>query len=239
LAQTDAAVLQVENISVSYGIVSALKNVTVEVHEGELVALIGANGAGKSTFLETILGINRPGEGKISFLGQDITHKPTERIVSGGISLCPEGRGILPEMSVAENLLLGAYHNRKGIDEGFSRVFKLFPILEERKNQTAATLSGGQQQMLSVGRALMASPKLLMLDEPSLGLAPLVVNEVLEIVAQLAGEGYTVLLSEQNAKKALQYASRAYVFETGKVVLEGESAELMANEAVIQAYLGG
>lgn len=239
MAQTEAAVLRVEELSVSYGIVSALKNVTLEVQEGELVALIGANGAGKSTFLATILGINRPREGRITFLGEDITHKPTERIVAGGIFLCPEGRGILPQMSVAENLLLGAYHNRRAINEGFARVFKLFPILAERRSQTAATLSGGQQQMLAIGRALMASPKLLMLDEPSLGLAPLVVNEVLEIVAQLAGEGYTVLLSEQNAKKALQYASRAYVFETGKVVLEGTPEELMANEAVIQAYLGG
>jgi branched-chain amino acid transport system ATP-binding protein len=228
-----------DDVSVSYGIVSALRNVTLTIFEGEFVALIGANGAGKSTFVETVLGIQRPKSGTVSFMGQDITQKPTEQIVASGISLCPEGRGILWEMTVLENLLLGAYHNRRKIDQSMSRVFEIFPILQERLNQTAGTLSGGQQQMLSIARALMARTRLLMLDEPSLGLAPLVVNEVLEIIKKLSEEGYTIVLSEQNAKKALQYASRAYVFETGRIVLEGHSRQLMNNEAVIQAYLGG
>jgi branched-chain amino acid transport system ATP-binding protein len=239
LERSREAVLEVKNLSFSYGMVSALRGVSMEVGIGEFVALIGANGAGKSTFMATVLGISRASQGNILFMGKEITYKPTDRIVASGICLCPEGRGILPEMNVKDNLLLGAYHNRSAIDLSLSRVFKLFPILEERKGQSAGTLSGGQQQMLSIGRALMGAPKLLMLDEPSLGLAPLVVKEILEILLGLARDGQTILLSEQNVRKALQYASRAYVFETGRVMLEGASEDLMRNEAVIEAYLGG
>jgi branched-chain amino acid transport system ATP-binding protein len=219
--------------------VSALRGVNMEVDTGEFVALIGANGAGKSTFMATVLGITRASHGSILFLGEEITYSPTDRIVASGICLCPEGRGILPEMNVIDNLLLGAFHNRSATNRSLCRVFELFPILKERKGQCAGTLSGGQQQMLSIGRALMGAPKLLMLDEPSLGLAPLVVKEILEILSSLVENGQTILLSEQNVRKALQYASRAYVFETGKVVLEGPSKDLMRNEAVIEAYLGG
>lgn len=238
LAQTSQIILSVDNVSVSYGFVSALREVSLEILEGEFVALIGANGAGKSTLLETVLGIQRPKSGTISYMNQDITLKPTEWIVASGISLCPEGRGILPEMTILENLFLGAYHNRGRIDQSMSRIFEIFPILQQRRNQKAGTLSGGQQQILSIARALMARTKLFMLDEPSVGLAPMMVNDVLKIIKKLCDEGYTILLAEQNAKKALQFASRAYVFETGKIVIEGVSQELMKNELVIQAYLG-
>jgi branched-chain amino acid transport system ATP-binding protein len=239
LVQTNKAVLNVQEISVSYGMVSALKAASLEVNRGEFISLIGANGAGKSTLLETILGFHPMTSGQIYFLGDEITNKSTDRIVASGISLCPEGRGLLPAMSVLENLLLGAYHNRRKIKELLEQVFDLFPILAERKNQPAGTLSGGQQQMVSIGRCLMGSPKLMMLDEPSLGLAPLVIDEILETITNLAKGGLPILLSEQNARKALQYSTRAYVFETGRVALEGSSAELMSNQAVIDAYLGG
>jgi branched-chain amino acid transport system ATP-binding protein len=239
LARNSQAVLQVSNLSVSYDALSALKAASIALFEGELVTLIGSNGAGKSTFLETIMGMQRPNSGRIFFQGEEITHRPTDRIVAMGIALCPEGRGTLPMMSVLENLLLGAFHQRTLIQDSLRMVSELFPILWRRKNQAAGTLSGGEQQMLSIGRALMASPALLMLDEPSLGLAPLIVNEVFKIIGGLAGERHTILLAEQNAKKALQYAKRGYVFETGEIVLEGDSQELMRNDAVITAYLGG
>ena len=227
------------DLSVSYGLISAVKEVNVELFEGELVALIGANGAGKSTFLETVLGIHRAVRGRVFFLGEEITHKSTDRIVALGIALCPEGRGILPLMSVLENLQLGAFHHRGFMQEGLNMVSELFPILWKRKDQAAGTLSGGEQQMLSIGRALMASPRLLMLDEPSLGLAPLVVNELFTIIESLASDSHTVLLAEQNAKKALQCSKRGYVFETGRIVLEGSAQELTNNDAVIRVYLGG
>jgi branched-chain amino acid transport system ATP-binding protein len=219
--------------------VSALTNVSIEIFHGEFVALIGANGAGKSTLLETIIGINRPRHGKIYLMGEDITDMPTDRIVAKGIALSPESRGILPQMTVTDNLLLGAYHNRQAIRKSMETIFKIFPILETRMKQSAGTLSGGEQQMLSVGRALMASPKLLMFDEPSLGLAPLVVNEIFRVIGNLAEVGYSILLSEQNSKKALDYAHRVYVFETGNIVIEGRSEELKHNQAVVEAYLGG
>jgi branched-chain amino acid transport system ATP-binding protein len=231
--------LAVTDLAVSYGLVEAVRQATLEVWPGELVALVGANGAGKTTLLETILGITRPRSGDIRFRGRDITRTPTEKIVSRGLALVPEGRGILPQMSVRENLLLGAYHKRREIETSLDHVLTLFPILKERMKQTAGTMSGGQQQMLSIGRALMARPKLLMLDEPSLGLAPLVVNEIFRVVAELADSGYSVILAEQNARKALQVAGKGYVFETGRVVLSGDPAELMADEAVAAAYLGG
>jgi branched-chain amino acid transport system ATP-binding protein len=239
LEQSNTSILRVEDLSVSYGMVSALVNVTMKALKGEFVTLIGANGAGKSTFLQTIIGISKPRQGKINFMGQDITLMSTDRIVAMGISMCPEGRGLLPKMTVLDNLLLGAYHSRHAINTSLKKVFETFPILEKRTKQSAGTLSGGEQQMLSIGRALMGSPKILMLDEPSLGLAPIVVNEVFQSIGQLAGGGYTILLSEQNAKKALDYASRGYVFETGRIVLEGNSEELKRNPAVVEAYLGG
>lgn len=239
LAENSPVMLEVKNLSVSYGFVSAVKEASVELGEGEFVTLIGANGAGKSTFLESVLGMQRAIGGSIFFKGREITNRPTDRIVARGISLCPEGRGILPLMSVLENLQLGAYHRRRTMEHGLERVLSQFPILGKRQHQAAGTLSGGEQQMLSIGRALMSSPELLMLDEPSLGLAPLVVTELFKIIGHLAGERHTILLAEQNAKKALQYASRGYVFETGKIVLKGKSHELMQNEAVIKAYLGG
>jgi branched-chain amino acid transport system ATP-binding protein len=239
LAKNRSSVLKVLDLSVSYGFISALRNVSVELFAGEFVALIGANGAGKSTFLEAILGMHRAALGRIFFLGEEITHKTTDRIVALGIALCPEGRGILPLMSVLENLQLGAFHHREFMQEGLSRVSELFPILWKRKDQAAGTLSGGEQQMLSIGRALMASPRLLMLDEPSLGLAPLVINELFRIIGDLAGDSHTILLAEQNAKKALQYSKRGYVFETGRIVLEGSAQELANNDAVIRVFVGG
>ena len=240
MARNSSAVLRVSDLSVSYGFVCALKEASVELSEGEFVTLIGSNGAGKSTFLEAFLGMHRADSGRIFFRGEEITHRPTDRIVAMGIALCPEGRGILSLMSVIENLQLGAFHHRRSIQESLERVFELFPILSRRREQAAGTLSGGEQQMLSIGRALMASPTLLMLDEPSLGLAPLMVNELFKVVGVLADDHHqTILLAEQNAKKALQYARRGYVFETGKIVLEGSVQELMRNDAVIDAYLGG
>jgi branched-chain amino acid transport system ATP-binding protein len=233
------SVLKVLNLSVSYDFISAVKDVSVELFEGEFVTLIGANGAGKSTFLGTILGIHRAVKGRVFFMGEDITHKTTNHIVALGIALCPEERGILPLMNVLENLQLGAFHHRELMENGLNRVFELFPILWKRKQQAAGTLSGGEQQMLSIGRALMASPTLLMLDEPSLGLAPLVVNELFRIIGNLAGDHHTILLAEQNARKALQHAKRGYVFETGKIVLKGSTQELMSNDEVIRVYLGG
>ena len=232
-------ILKVEDISVSYGPVRALRHVSLEVNEGELVALIGANGAGKSTLLETVLGINRVDSGTISFMGEDITRTPTERIVASGICLIPEGRGILPLMTVLENLQLGAYHLKADINQYLEGVSHRFPVLGERSKQMAGTLSGGEQQMLSVGRGLMSSPKLMMLDEPSLGLSPVAVAELFKIIVDLNKEGYTILLSEQNARKALQYAHRGYVFETGSIVLSGTAQELASDPRVRQAYLGG
>ena len=235
----EVPILEVRSLSVSYGLVSALHNVNINLMKGEFVGLIGANGSGKSTFLETVLGLHSAETGTIFFMGEDITSKPTHRIVVRGITLCPEGRGILPIMSVLENLQLGGFHQRGLVKQGLSRVFEVFPILERRKNQPAGTLSGGEQQMLSIGRALMAFPSLLMLDEPSLGLAPLIVNGLFDIIGSLAGVNHTILLAEQNAKKTLQYAERGYVFEAGRVVLEGSAGELMHNDMVIKAYLGG
>jgi len=233
--------LKIANVSVSYGVVKALKNINIEANEGEIIALIGANGAGKTTLLETILGIHSIESGTIWFAGQDITHISTERIVASGICLIPEGRGILPLMTVLENLQLGAYHltSTISINKNLEQVFRWFPVLRERSKQTADTLSGGERQILSIGRGLMSNPKLLMLDEPSLGLSPVLVREIFNIIVDLNKAGYTILLSEQNARKALQCAHRAYAFEKGNIVLSGPAQELVKNPRVRQAYLGG
>lgn len=239
MARTDEVILKLRDVSVSYGMVAALKGVSLDVRPGELVALIGSNGAGKSTLLETVLGINRVKSGRVYFQGRDITSQATDKTVASGIALVPEGRGVLGDMSVMENLLLGAYHRRSGAEDALDQVFDLFPILRERREQKAGTLSGGQQQMLVIGRALMSKPKLLLLDEPSLGLAQKVFDSILKAVKDLTGRGYSILLAEQNARKALQESSRAYVFETGKVVMSGASAELINDPGIRRAYLGG
>jgi branched-chain amino acid transport system ATP-binding protein len=232
-------VLKIDDLQVFYGHIRALKGVSLEATDGEFIALLGANGAGKSTIIGAMLGLARSQRGTVHFMGSDITNKSTEHIVASGISVVPEGRGVLPLMTVMENLQLGAYCLRGDFDILLSRVFARFPILDERRDQLAGTLSGGQQQMLAIGRALMAAPKLLVMDEPSLGLAPLLVKEVFEILEGLKNEGQTILLAEQNARKALQCADRAYVFEAGKIVCEGSARELVCDTRVLEAYLGG
>jgi branched-chain amino acid transport system ATP-binding protein len=232
-------ILNIEDLSVSYGIVKALRNININVFEGEIVCLIGANGSGKSTLLETILGVHKPDRGHIKYFEKEITNFQTETIVASGICLVPEGRGILPAMTVYENLLLGAYHKEETLKINLELVYQNFPVLFERKKQVAKTLSGGEQQMLSIGRALMSEPKLMMLDEPSLGLSPLIVEQVFKIIKNLKNIGYTILLSEQNARKSLQYSDRGYVFETGQIALSGNSNKLTNTEKVRHAYLGG
>ncbi len=231
-------ILRIENISVSYGAISALRNVSLEVNEGEFVVLLGSNGAGKSTLVETVIGINRASSGHIDFLGKDITRRPTDRIVALGITLVPERRAILGLMTVLENLQLGAYHLKGDINERLTYVCKHFPVLEAAQKMPGGFLSGGQQQMLSVGRGLMSAPKLMMVDEPSLGLAPLMIEEVFKTLAELNKEGCSILVAEQNARKALQYAHRGYVLETGEVALSGTANELIADPKLRQAYLG-
>jgi branched-chain amino acid transport system ATP-binding protein len=236
-----AALLSLDDVRVSYGAIQAVKGISLDVAEGELVALIGSNGAGKTTTLRTISGIYRPRFGRITFQGRDLTRLPAHQIVAAGVSQSPEGRQIFGALTVRENLLLGATRraDRAGLAADFDRVFALFPVLRERARQAGGTLSGGEQQMLAIGRALMARPRLLLLDEPSLGLAPLLVNRIFAAIAQLKAEGVTILLVEQNARKALEVADRAYVLETGRIVLSGSARELAANPAVERAYLGG
>jgi branched-chain amino acid transport system ATP-binding protein len=238
-------VLKVVNINTYYGKVHALKNVSLHLNQGEIIALIGANGAGKTTILNTLSGITPPESGTLQFMGQQLTGIAPDRIVKIGISQVPEGRQVFKGLSVEDNLQLGAYlrfRNRESKDvikEDISHIYDLFPRLEERRKQMAGTLSGGEQQMLAIGRALMAKPKLLLLDEPSMGLAPLVVQEIFAVIERLRkDEGTTVLLVEQNAKVALKMADRAYVLETGRVILEGVAAELLENKDVQRAYLG-
>ncbi|MFC1838468.1 ABC transporter ATP-binding protein [Thermodesulfobacteriota bacterium] len=231
--------LEVDNISAFYGPICAIRDISLEINENEIVGLVGANGAGKSTLMKVILGIRRVSTGSVMFLDRDITRSPTPNIVSSGIAYVPEGGGVFPFMSILENLQLGAVHFKGNINEQLETIFKRFPILEERQDQQAGTLSGGQRQILAIGRALMSSPRLLMFDEPSLGLAPKVVGELFRLILDLKEEGYTILLSEQNARKTLQHASRAYVFRTGSVLLHGTGTELMDNPEVQQAYLGG
>ena len=233
--------LQVKDLSVHYGVIQALKQVSLEVNEGEIVALIGANGAGKTTLLHAISGLVKKSEGEIVFLDNSLNKATPRNIVSSGITQVPEGRRIFPDMSVAENLLMGAYlrKDKKGIEEDMQKVYERFPRLNERKKQLAGTLSGGEQQMLAMGRALMAKPKLLLLDEPSMGLSPLLVKEIFSIITEINKQGTTVLLVEQNARMALQIADRAYVMETGKIVLSGTGEELAASDEIKKAYLGG
>ncbi|MCP1146523.1 ABC transporter ATP-binding protein [Lysinibacillus endophyticus] len=233
--------LKVNNIDVFYGNIHALKDISLEVNEGEIVTLIGANGAGKSTLLKTLSGLLKPKHGNIMYLTQQIAGKPAQSIVKSGISHVPEGRRVFSNMSVEENLELGAYlrNDRDGIKKDMDHVYELFPILDERRKQLSGTLSGGEQQMLAMGRALMAQPKLLLMDEPSMGLAPLVVKKIFEIIKMVNSQGTTVLLVEQNANMALSIADRAYVLETGKIVLSGTAKELQESEQVKAAYLGG
>jgi branched-chain amino acid transport system ATP-binding protein len=233
--------LKIDNIDVYYGAIHALKGISLEVKEGEIVTLIGANGAGKSTTLRTISGLLKPKTGSITFLGQNIEGVRAHEIVKKGISQVPEGRRVFAEMTVMENLDLGAFvrKDKAGIQQDLKHVFELFPRLEERKNQSAGTLSGGEQQMLAMGRALMSRPKLLLLDEPSMGLAPLLIKEIFNIIVDINKSGTTVLLVEQNANMALSIANRAYVLETGRITLSGSAKELAASEDVRKAYLGG
>lgn len=233
--------LKIDNIDVYYGAIHALKGISLEVKEGEIVTLIGANGAGKSTTLRTISGLLKPKTGSITFLGHNIEGVRAHEIVKKGISQVPEGRRVFAEMTVMENLDLGAFvrKDKAGIQQDLKHVFELFPRLEERKNQSAGTLSGGEQQMLAMGRALMSRPKLLLLDEPSMGLAPLLIKEIFNIIVDINKSGTTVLLVEQNANMALSIANRAYVLETGRITLSGSAKELAASEDVRKAYLGG
>ena len=234
------ALLELDGVDASYGRIRALREVTLKVEKGEVVALIGSNGAGKTTTLRTISGLMHPNKGAIRFDGAEITHTRPSKIVELGICQSPEGRRLFPRMTVADNLFMGAYtrNDRAGIAADMERVYKLFPRLLERRNQIAGTLSGGEQQMLAMGRALMARPKVLMLDEPSLGLAPILVETIFNIVREINSQGTTVLLVEQNAHKALEVANRGYVLETGVVVQEGSGQDLLASEAVQKAYLG-
>ncbi|HGY9656699.1 TPA: ABC transporter ATP-binding protein [Streptococcus pneumoniae] len=235
------SMLKVENLSVHYGMIQAVRDVSFEVNEGEVVSLIGANGAGKTTILRTLSGLVRPSSGKIEFLGQEIQKMPSQKIVAGGLSQVPEGRHVFPGLTVMENLEMGAFlkKNREENQANLKKVFSRFPRLEERKNQDAATLSGGEQQMLAMGRALMSTPKLLLLDEPSMGLAPIFIQEIFDIIQDIQKQGTTVLLIEQNANKALAISDRGYVLETGKIVLSGTGKELASSEEVRKAYLGG
>lgn len=233
--------LEVENISVHYGMIQAVKGISFEVKEGEIVSLIGANGAGKTTILRTISGLVRPSKGTILFEGKNIEKETSPKIVASGLVQVPEGRHVFTGMTVMENLELGAflYKDKKESQEILTTVFDRFPILKERKNQDAATLSGGEQQMLAMGRALMSRPKLLLLDEPSMGLAPIFIKEIFSIIEEIKNQGTTVLLIEQNAKMALGIADRGYVLETGKIVLEGSGPELLNSPDIQKAYLGG
>ena len=231
--------LKVKDINVYYGKIHALKNVSFEVRPGEVVALIGANGAGKSTTLKTVSGMMHSRTGSIEFLGEDITHTPSHNLVYKGLAHVPEGRRIFQQMTVLENLEMGAYLHKKPTREELKDIFTRFPRLQERRDQVAGTLSGGEQQMLAMGRALISHPKLLMLDEPSMGLSPLLVQEIFDIIQDIHKEGMTILLVEQNAQMALSVADRAYVLETGRVVMDGTGAELLTNERVRSAYLGG
>jgi branched-chain amino acid transport system ATP-binding protein len=235
--------LRIKNLDAGYDGLNVLRRISLHVNPGEIVTIIGANGAGKTTLLKTITGLLRARSGEVILQGQDVTRIPTERIVANGCSLVPEGRQVFPAMPVKENLLLGAYvqfkRGRKDeVERDLDSVYALFPVLKQREHQLAGTLSGGEQQMLAMARALMARPKLIMLDEPSMGLAPLMAREIFNVIVRIGKEGATVLLVEQNARSALKIASRGYVLETGRIILEGEAEDLLANRDVQRAYLG-
>lgn len=232
--------LSIQHLSVHYGMIQAVHDVSFEVNQGEIVSLIGANGAGKTTILRTISGLIRPSKGEIVFEGKTINREQPQKIVASGISQVPEGRHVFSGLSVQENLEMGAFLRKdKKLKKDYEQVFKKFPVLKERVNQDAATLSGGEQQMLAMGRALMSKPKLLLLDEPSMGLAPIFIKEIFSIIQEIKSQGTTVLLIEQNAKMALSIADRGYVLETGRIVLEGTGKELLESDEVKKAYLGG
>ena len=232
-------ILKIDDINVFYGSIHAIKGVSLEVNEGEIVTLIGANGAGKTTTLHTVSGLLRPRTGSIQFCGEDITKIPAHKLVERGLAHCPEGRRVFLQMTVQENLDMGAYIRKDDFSASLDEVYELFPRLKERRKQVAGTLSGGEQQMLAMGRALMSKPKLLMLDEPSMGLAPILVEQIFDIIKNLHAVGTTILLVEQNAQAALSIADRAYVLETGKITLSGTGAELSKSDEVRKAYLGG
>ncbi len=230
--------LKIKDLNVTYGGINAVRDVSFDVEEGSIVTLVGANGAGKSSILRTIAGVVTPKSGSIEFCSEDITGLSAEKVVKSGITLVPEGRRIFPDLTVLENIKIGAYLRRDSLDEDIKWVYDLFPRLKERSWQMAGTLSGGEQQMLAVARALMSRPKLMMMDEPSLGLAPLIVRDIFSIIKEINKNGVTILLIEQNANMALKTAHRGYVLETGRIKLQGTGAELLANEEVKKAYLG-
>ena len=234
------AMLEIKDLKVSYGMIQAIKGISFEVNKGEVIALIGANGAGKTTILHTITGLLSADSGSVTYEGKDITRMPGHKIVSMGIAHVPEGRRVFANMTVLQNLKLGAYtrKDKAEITETLEMVYTRFPRLKERKNQLAGTLSGGEQQMLAMGRALMSHPQIILMDEPSMGLSPIFVNEIFDIIEEVSKSGTTVLLVEQNAKKALSIADRAYVLETGNIVLDGKASELLDNDSIKKAYLG-
>ena len=234
------AMLTIKDLEVYYGVIQAIKGVSFEVNQGEVIALIGANGAGKTTILHTITGLLAPKNGSVVFEGKELTKMPAHKIVSLGMAHVPEGRRVFADLSVYENLRMGAYtrKDRNEIEETLAKVYQRFPRLKERRNQMAGTLSGGEQQMLAMGRALMSKPKILLMDEPSMGLSPIMVNEIFSIIQEVSDSGTTVLLVEQNAKKALSIADRGYVLETGNIVLEGKASDLLNNDSIKKAYLG-
>ena len=234
------AMLEIKDLEVYYGVIQAIKGVSFEVNEGEVIALIGANGAGKTTILHTITGLLEARKGTVTFDGKDITKVPAHKIVTMGMAHVPEGRRVFANLSVLQNLKMGAYtrKDKNEIEETLQTVYKRFPRLEERQNQLAGTLSGGEQQMLAMGRSLMSHPRILLMDEPSMGLSPIFVNEIFDIIKEVSAGGTTVLLVEQNAKKALSISNRAYVLETGNIVLEGKAEELLNNDSIKKAYLG-
>ena len=234
------ALLEVKDIKVYYGMIQALKGISFSVNEGEVIALIGANGAGKTTTLHTVTGLLRAKSGQIIYDGQDITKVPAHKIVTMGMAHVPEGRRVFSNMTVLQNLKMGAFtrSDKDEIEDSIQKVYKRFPRLQERQNQTAGTLSGGEQQMLAMGRALMSKPKIILMDEPSMGLSPIFVNEIFDIIKEVSESGTTVLLVEQNAGKSLAISDRAYVLETGRITLEGKASDLLNNESVQKAYLG-
>ncbi len=234
------AMLEIKDLKVNYGMIQAIKGLSFHVEEGEVIALIGANGAGKTTILHTITGLLSPKEGSVIFEGTEISKIPAHKIVPMGMAHVPEGRRVFANLSVLQNLKMGAYTrtDKKEIEETLQMIYKRFPRLEERQNQSAGTLSGGEQQMLAMGRALMSKPKIILMDEPSMGLSPIYVNEIFDIIREVSESGTTILLVEQNAKKALSIADRAYVLETGKIILDGEADSLLNDDSVKKAYLG-